>query len=93
MTPKQIKEQEVEDSLQRERDERAKRAPRDKGSRVAILGGSSGLMRTARAFCEGTDNAEYVRGQAELIIDSTVGLDMDDRDDLMEWLSRPVADG
>lgn len=29
MTPKQLKEQEVEDALQRERDERAARPPRD----------------------------------------------------------------
>jgi hypothetical protein len=42
-------------------------------------------FRTAHRLCEGTTNTEYVRGQAELLID-TWGFTMDDKAAIMERL-------
>lgn len=57
-------------------------------------------MQAARALCHGADNnSEYVRGVAELLIDTQGFGSVDDvRDDLMNWLvtgkmpSRPASE-
>lgn len=45
-------------------------------------------LRAARDLCAGSGatNPEYVRGQAELLIDTTYGLSMDDKADLIAYL-------
>lgn len=53
------------------------------------------LLKAARSMCEdAAENAEYVRGIAEFLIDTSgdAGLTMDEhRDDLMAWLGAPPA--
>lgn len=51
------------------------------------------LLRVARDLCadSGEVNPEYVRGCAEVIIDLTMGLTMDEhKDDLITWLGAPL---
>ena len=44
-------------------------------------------FQAARDLCLGAvENSEYVRGCAEVLIDSHPGLTMDDKDALIEWL-------
>lgn len=50
-------------------------------------------FKAARDLCLGaTGNPEYVRGVAEVLIDTHLGLDMDDKEALIEWLADEDAD-
>lgn len=49
------------------------------------------LWRVARMFCADTDNTEYVRGQAELIIDMTPHLTQDDKAAVISALTAPLT--
>lgn len=53
------------------------------------------MIRAARDLCadSGKTNPEYVRGIAELIIDTSVGLTSDEhKDALIAWLGSPLVD-
>lgn len=43
-------------------------------------------FQRGRDLCDGCDNPEYVRGVAELLIDTHYYINMDDKEALMDWL-------
>jgi len=47
-------------------------------------------LRAARELCADTENTEYVRGIAELIIDTSPTWDMDGKRFLMKFLAEPL---